>query len=307
MHSCPASKSLLKSESEGKLFMMQQAKRKQPAIVRANSMNSVKNVSMLFGWSQSGRWGLAEMEKPLPGNSSVLPNVHPSKTGEQHRLERIPRSPSHPHKLQSPHCSTVWVSLPHTPRSFITHSPLSVNFTSQSLYRSLWTLFCLALLSLFRSSRSLSLITDSAHTRPNAVCYALSHYEDTDQYVKSPPPQGSTAEISGGNCPDVQRNLCCVGGKRNNKDNTMQFLILVSRGRSVINQDPVHILRGKTKSRNLNYMRRGYWQLCDMLQDILWHIIMEISINRVMVTASPEILGWGLQCWHEWLQMVVSE
>ncbi len=105
---------------------------------------------------------LEEMESPY--QAIVLSSLMepPIQNGEeQHRLERIPRSPSHPRKLQSPHCSTVWVSLPHTPRSFIRHKPPSFNFTSQSLYRYLWTVFCssvlLALLSLFLSSRSLSL------------------------------------------------------------------------------------------------------------------------------------------------------
>lgn len=96
-------------------------------------------------------------------------------------------------------------------------------------------------------SLSLSLIMDSAHTRPIAVHNALNRCWRTisaDQYVKSPTPRwgrgaGWSVLLSWGNCPGVKRNLCCVYVcvEENNKDNTTQFLVQISGGRSAIKQE----------------------------------------------------------------------
>lgn len=109
---------------------------------RKQPLNSVKHVSMLSdGVSREG--GVLQKWKS-PYQAIVLSSLMENGRAAQARAH--PTISLASAQAAVPSLQHSRVSLPHTPRSFITHKPPSFNFTSQSLYRSLWTLFCSSVL-----------------------------------------------------------------------------------------------------------------------------------------------------------------
>lgn len=199
-----------------------------------------------------GRWGLAEMGKPLPGNSSVLPNgaTHPKRESSRTLHRHIPRSHSHPHKLQSP--TAVQYSLAHTlpAPSLDTNLPLSTSSTLPHCfifaYRYLWTLFFSSVLfnvtiSLLVPSSPLSLSHYGfcSHSAECSVLRPEPLVEDNLHWsiCKTVPPSGTLCRFILWNARGklsrcAVKLLLCVGRKErngeNNKDNAEQQNIAIS-------------------------------------------------------------------------------